>query len=163
MTSGTSVTLTIHSQNEILTVSVYPKSKGLKDEAKNHLKPIVLTGTAQELDDGFFDAVTKPIQRASGLLVAMKDFEDSIDLVEAQKKEAQEEQKNVDKQAQERKVKYDKLIARADAQEDEGKIEEALKTLREARAIADEKAVAKLDERIDRLKGKLMQSSLFNS
>ena len=161
MTSGTSVTMTIHSQNEILTVSVYPKSKGLKDEAKNHLQPIVLTGAAEELDNGFFDAVTKPIQRAAGLLTSMKEFETSLDLVEAQKKETQEQQKNADKQTQDRKAKCDKLIARADTLEDEGKIEEALKILREARAHADEKAGAKLDERINSLKGKLMQSSLF--
>jgi len=161
LTPQTSVNLTVHSQEGILSVSVFPKVKGLKDEAKNHLQPIVLTGTAQELDDGFFDAITQPIQKGSKMLADMKQFETSLALVETQKKEAQEQQKNVDKQAQERKAKYDKLIARADTQENEEKYEEALKTLREARTLADEKSVTKLDERIDSLKGKLMQSSLF--
>ena len=65
LTPQTSVNLTVHSQDGILSVSVFPKVKGLKDEAKNHLQPIVLTGTAQELDEGFFDAIAQPIEKAS--------------------------------------------------------------------------------------------------
>ena len=163
LTPQTSVNLTVHSQDGILSVSVFPKAKGLKDEAKNHLQPIVLTGTAQELDDGFFDAIAQPIEKASKMLAGMKQFETSLDLMETQKKETQEHQKNVDKQAQDRKAKCDKLISRAATLEDEEKYEDALKALREARTLADEKTVAKLDERIDSLKGKLMQSSLFSS
>jgi len=140
---------------------VYPNSKGLKDEAKNHLKPIVLAGNAEELDEGFFDVVSQPIQKASGLLIAMKEFEDSLDIINAEKKEAQEQKRNGDKQAQERKSKFDKLIARADNLENEEKHEEALKILREAKTMADGDDVAKTDARIEKAKAKCMQSSLF--
>ena len=163
LTHETSVILTVHSQDGILSVSVLPKTKGLKDEAKNHLKPIVLTGSAQELDDEFFDAITQPLQKASKMLAGMKQFETSLALVEAERKEAQEQRKSADKQAQVNNTKYDKLIARAGEQEDSEKYEEALKSLREARGIADEATAAKLDERINSLKGKLLQSSLFSS
>jgi len=62
------VNLTIHCQNEI---SVYPNLNGFINEAKNHLKPIVLTGNAEEIDDCFFDVVSQPVKKASSLLIAM--------------------------------------------------------------------------------------------
>ena len=157
MTSGTVVNLTVHSLNGKLTVSVFPKANGLKDDAQNHLQPVVLTGIAEDLDTGFFAAVSKPIQRATGLLSDMKGFEASLARVEAEKKEVQEKKKNADKQAQERKAKFDRLISRADAQEKEKKYDDALQTLREARTMADGDDVVNTDERIDNVKANCMQ------
>ena len=161
MAPGTSVCLTVYSQNGNLTVSVLPKVKGLKDDAQHHLQPIVLTGSVEELDAGFPDAVMQPIQKASGLLAGMKTFEDSLARVEAEKKEAQEQKSNADKRSQERKAKFDKLIARADSQEAEGKNDDALQSLREARTMADGQDVGKTDERINQVKAKCMQIELF--
>ena len=161
MTEGTNISLTVRSRDGLLTVSLLPKAKGLKDEAKNHLQPIVLTGSAEELDAGFFDAVQQPVQKATGLLAGMKSFEESLNRVESEKKEAQEKKKDADRRLQERKTKYDKLIALADSQEAEGKNSEALQTLRDARATADGDNIAKTDARIDQLKAKCMQVELF--
>jgi PRTRC genetic system protein E len=161
MTSGTNVSLTVHNQNGILTVSVFPKAKGLKDEAQNHLQPVVLTGNAEELDVGFFDAVRQPVQKASNMLSGMKVFEESLARVEAEKKETQEQKRNVDKQSQARKEKYENFISRADAQETAGKNDNALFLLKEARKIADGENIAKTDAHIDRIKAKCTQSSLF--
>ena len=161
LTSDTGVSLTVYSQNGKLTVSVFPRVKGLKDEAQNHLHPIVLTGTAEELDTGFFDAVVQPVQKATTLLADMKDFEKSLARVEAVRKEVLEEKKNADKRAQERKVKFDKLIERADTCENEGKNNDALKSLRDARTLADGDNVAITDKRIEQVKTKCFQNSLF--
>jgi PRTRC genetic system protein E len=161
MTAGTSVNLTVHFQNGIMTVSVLPKVKGLKDDAKKHLQPIVLTGTPDELDAGFFDTVGQPVQKASGMLSNMKSFEDALARVEAEKKEVKEQKRAAEKQAEERKKKFDKLMEKADTLEKEGKNDEALQSLREARAIADGDNIAKADARIDELKAKCFQSSLF--
>ena len=161
MTSGSSFSLNVHSQNGKLTVSVYPKLKGLKDEAQNHLQPVVLTGTPEELDAGFFDAVRQPIQKATGLLSGMKIFEESLTRVEAERKEEQERKKNSDKQAQKNKGKYDDFISRADTQEKEGQNEMALFLLREARKVAEGEEIAKTDALIEQLKAKCAQSSLF--
>ena len=60
------------SKRDIDTVSVFPETKGLKDEAQEHLQPVMLTGTARELDAGFFEAVRQPLQKASGMLAGMK-------------------------------------------------------------------------------------------
>jgi len=158
MTSGSDVTLTVRSQNGTLTVSVFPKVKGLKDEAKKHLQPIVLTGTAEELDAEFFNIVSEPVKKATGLLSDMKAFEDSLARVDAEKKKATEQKKTADKQADERKKNFERLIARAETQEKEGKNEAALQTMREARTMADGDSVATTDKRITQLKAKCMQS-----
>jgi PRTRC genetic system protein E len=144
-----------------MTVSVFPKIKGLKDEAQKHLQPIVLTGSAEELDAGFFDAVREPVLKATGLLTGMKRFEESLSRVDSEKKEAKEQKQNADKKAQTRKEKFDKLIARADEQENDEKYDAALQSLREARTMADGKDVEKIDARINQVKAKCMQTSLF--
>ena len=161
MTDGTGVSLTVHRLNGCMTVSVFPKVKGLKDDAQKYLLPIVLTGTPEELDAGFFDTVGQPVQKASGMLSSMKSFEASLARVEAERKEAQEQKRTADKKADERKAKYEKLIARAETLENEGKNDEALQSLREARTMADGENIAKTDERINLLKAKCMQNSLF--
>ena len=161
MTSGTHINLNVHNKNGILTVSVFPKVKGLKDEAQNHLKPIVLTGTAEELDTEFFNAVSQPVQKATGMLADMKSFEDSLDRVEAERKEVREQKRGADKKADERKAKYDRLIARADSLEQEGKYDDALQSLREARTMADGGDIAAIDARIEQIKANCLQSSLF--
>jgi AICAR transformylase/IMP cyclohydrolase PurH len=102
------------------------------------------------------------VQKATGMLSSMKSFEVSFARMEAERKEAQEHKRTADKKADDRKAKYDKLIARAETQENEGKNDDALQTLREARTMADGDNITKTDERINLLKAKCMQNSLFN-
>ena len=161
MTAGTVVNLTVHSLNGKLTVSIFTKFSGLKDEAQKHLQPIVLTGSADELDAGFFDAVREPVLKATGLLAGMKRFEESLSRVESEKKEAKEQKQNADKKVLSRKEKYDRLIARAVEQENEEKFDDALQSLREARTMADGDNIAKTDARIIQVKAKCMQTTLF--
>jgi hypothetical protein len=41
-------------------------------ETKNLIPPVNLKGTAEELDNGFFETVGTPLQTASGLMVIWK-------------------------------------------------------------------------------------------
>ena len=59
MTESVDLTIVIRKTNGQLTVSTLPKSNGLKDEAQNHIVPLTVTGTPQELDTGFLQAVTQ--------------------------------------------------------------------------------------------------------
>ena len=56
MTESVDLTIVIRKANGQLTVSTLPKSNGLKDEAQNHIVPLTVTGTPQELDTGFLQA-----------------------------------------------------------------------------------------------------------
>ena len=95
------------------------------------------------------------------LLSGMKSFEEALAHVEAEKQEVKEQKRAAGKRADERKAKYDKLIARADALEKEGKNEDALQSLREARTMADGENIAITDARIEQVKANCLQSSLF--
>lgn len=75
MTESVDLTIVIRKTNGQLTVSTLPKSNGLKDEAQNHIVPLTVTGTPQELDTGFLQAVTRPIQKTCGLISNMAQFE----------------------------------------------------------------------------------------
>ena len=70
MTESVDLTIVIRKTNGQLTVSTLPKSNGLKDEAQNHIVPLTVTGTPQELDTGFLQAVTRPIQQ-DGVMTTM--------------------------------------------------------------------------------------------
>lgn len=75
MTEGVDLTLVIRKANGQMAVSVLPKSNGLKDEAQNHIIPLTLKGVPQELDTGFLQAVARPVQKATGLITNMAQFE----------------------------------------------------------------------------------------
>ena len=79
MTESVDLTIVIRKTNGQLTVSTLPKSNGLKDEAQNHIVPLTVTGTPQELDTGFLQAVTRPIQKTCGLISNMAQFEAQAD------------------------------------------------------------------------------------
>lgn len=90
MTESVDLTIVIRKTNGQLTVSTLPKSNGLKDEAQNHIVPLTVTGTPQELDTGFLQAVTRPIQKACGLISNMAQFEAQADKAAASSKAAKE-------------------------------------------------------------------------
>jgi PRTRC genetic system protein E len=100
ITEGATLNITVRSAGGKLTVSLFPKVKGLNDEAQHHLQPVVISGTATELDEGFFAAVVQPLKKTCGMLCGMKSFEESLARMEAEKKEAKEEKRTVDKKAQ---------------------------------------------------------------
>ena len=84
-----------------LTVATLPKSNGLKDEAQNHIVPLTVTGTPQELDAGFLQTVTRPIQKAGGLIANMAQFEAQADKAAANSKAAREAKSKESKEERE--------------------------------------------------------------
>ncbi|MFI5160519.1 MAG: PRTRC system protein E [Sphingobacteriales bacterium] len=69
------------------------------DTAYNVVPPMLLKGTAQELDEGFFDTIEKPVQETAGLFHNMDTY---IKGLEEAKKQSKMEQ---DRKAQEIKLK----------------------------------------------------------
>lgn len=157
MTPGVDVFITVRKKDEILTVSLYPKMRVLKDEAQHSLQPIVLSGTPEELDSGFFVSVNQPLKKSSGLLINMREFEASLEKASAKSKENADKTKNTDSV----KEKYGKLMSCSEELENKQKFRESLDVLREARKIAAESQYPEIDERITRMKAKCMQGSLF--
>jgi PRTRC genetic system protein E len=108
-----------------LIVSVILQNEQCGDNAKNIILPLNLRGTAEELDNGFFEKITTPIKTASGLMVDMEAF--MKQLKEAKKQSAMEKEKaDIQKKEQEAKdKKFKDGMAKADELEKEGKFREA--------------------------------------
>lgn len=161
MNQAVDVTLVIRKKEGMLIVSAMPKSNGLKDEAQNHIVPLTVTGTPQELDMGFIQAICQPIQRATGLLTNMSQFEQQADKAAANSKAEKEKKDKEAKEAKEKKEKFDKLIKKASELEAEQKYVDAIANLKQARTFATQQAIKTVDERISAIRVKTNQGSLF--
>jgi PRTRC genetic system protein E len=108
-----------------LIVSIILQNEQCGDNAKQLIPPLNLRGTAEELDEGFFQQITTPLQTASGLMVNMEAFMKQLEV--AKKQSAMEKEKS-DTQKKEQEAKDKKFkdgMVKADELEKEGKFREA--------------------------------------
>mgnify|MGYP001795003294 CR=1 FL=1 len=109
---GVDLNLTIKKIEGQLTVVCFATPR-IDDAAKNKIRPLRFTATAQELDTEFFEKVTKPLHTVTSWTAEMQDFDKSMALAEAEsqrsKKREQEEKKNKE-QAQKLLTKAQKLL-----------------------------------------------------
>jgi len=124
ITGDLHLTLSKGAENNLV-VSVILQNEQCGDKAKQLIPPLNLRGTAQELDEGFFDNISAPIQSASGLMVDMESFMKQME--EAKKQSAMEKEKaDREKKAKEEKEKkFKEAMAKADELEKESKYREA--------------------------------------
>jgi PRTRC genetic system protein E len=108
-----------------LIVSILLQNDQCGDNAKQLIPPLNLRGTAEELDEGFFESITVPLQTASGLMVNMEAYMKQLE--NAQKQSAMEKEKtDKEKKAKEEKdKKYAEAMAEADELDKEGKPRDA--------------------------------------
>lgn len=83
-------------------LSVLLNNEQCGDEARKLIPPLNLKGTAEELDNGFFDSISTPLQTASGLMVDMESF---MKQLEETKKQSAMEKEKTDKEKKEKKPK----------------------------------------------------------
>lgn len=162
MSPGVDLNLTVTKTENGLIVMVMPKVNGLNDPAQNRLMPLVLKGSPKELDANFFPSITAPVQKTSGLLLNMKAYEEQADRAAAASKAEKDKKDKESKEVKEKKDKYDGFISKADEFEADGKLEEAVMQLKQARLHANEKQSKAVDEKIAALKAKQSQGSLFD-
>ena len=108
-----------------LIVSIILNNEQCGDNAKNLIPPLTFNATPQEFDEGFFQQITTPIQKASGLMVDMEVFMKQLEQAKKQSamdKEKTEKEKK-DKEAKDKK--YKDGMAKADELEKDGKFRDA--------------------------------------
>ncbi len=157
-----------------LVVALLPKARDLKDPAQNRIAPLTLSGLPHELDQGFFPAITTPIQKASGLLVGMAEFEKQLDKAAKESKEAKEnkasegkakkeETAKLTKEEKVKKDKYDGHIKKAGEHEAAGNFDAAILQLQQARLSATDETTKTVDEKIAAIKVKMNEGTLFGT
>ncbi|WP_292008893.1 PRTRC system protein E [Chryseobacterium sp.] len=113
-------------------LSVLLNNEQCGDEARKTIPPLNLRGTAEELDNGFFENVSVPLRSASGLMVNMESFMKQLE--EAQKQSAMEKEKS-DKEKKEKEAKekkYKDAFQKAEELEKEGNYKGAWSALPKA-------------------------------
>ena len=162
MTPNVDITLVIRkSADGRMAVSMLPKSNTLKDEAQNSIVPLTLNGTPEELDSGFMQVVARPMQKASGLISNMAQFEAQADKAAASSKGAKESKSKESKEDREKREKYEKNLKKAEEHIAAKRHKEAVDALTEARKYAKPGDLKTIDERLDEQKKLAGQGDLF--
>lgn len=162
MKPNVDITLVIRkSADGRMAVSMLPKSNTLKDEAQNSIVPLTLSGTPEELDSGFMQVVARPMQKASGLISNMAQFEAQADKAAASSKGAKESRSKESKEDKEKREKFEKNLKKADEHIAAKRHKDAVDALTEARKYAKTADVKAIDERIDEQKKLAGQGDLF--
>lgn len=81
ITGGIDISMRIKEKKGRVTVSVLPESSDFSGQ----IKPILVTGSIKELDEGFITAITPAINEFKGLVTTVDEFKNQV----AQEKEKQ--------------------------------------------------------------------------
>ena len=108
-----------------LIVTVLLNNEQCGDSAKNGIPPLTFNATPQEFDEGFFEQITTPIQKVSGLMVDMEKFQKQLDEAKAQSAIEKEKTEKAKKDKETKDKKFKDAMAKADELEKEGKFREA--------------------------------------
>jgi len=106
-------------------VSVMLNNEQCGDEARKLIPPLNLRGSAEELDNGFFERITAPIQTVSGLMVDMEGFMKQLEEVKKQSAMEKEKADRERKEKEAREKKYKEAMQKVDELEKEGKYRDA--------------------------------------
>ncbi len=140
--NGCTATITIAQKDGIMTIGVLPGNDLVKDAAKNQIVPLNITGTPDELDEGFVSAIAEPIQKTSGLLVDMAAYEKAAEEAKAKSK-MEEERKAAEKT---RKEQFTGFVNLARTNLKEQKYRDALKCIESARKSATDAEKPSLEQ-----------------
>lgn len=124
ITGDLQLTISRGAENKLV-VSILLQNEQCGDNAKQLIPPLNLRGTAEELDEGFFENITVPLKTASGLMVNMEAYMKQLE--NAQKQSAMEKEKtDQEKKAKdEKEKKYKEAMAKADELDNDGKPRDA--------------------------------------
>lgn len=147
---GQQLQMAIRKSGESIAVSILPDNRGVKDKAVEHITPLVMSGTPEDFEEGFKDAL-KPLAQAQGLVSNIKEFEEST---EKAKRESEMAKKLKDEAAKQKKV-FNDLIALARKNNEEHKFKDARAVLAKASALpsAEKAIIDKVSREIDTKSG----------
>src|SRR5690554_1170439 len=123
-TGNLQLTITKGAENNLI-VSVLLNNEQCGDSAKNLIPPLTFNASAQEFDEGFFQQISTPIQKVSGLMVDMEKFQKQLDEAKAQSaiEKAKTEKEKKEQEAKDKKFKQ--AMDKVDELEKESKFREA--------------------------------------
>lgn len=161
LAAGTDLSINIRRVNDRLSVAVMPRHAGVKDEAQQNLVPLILSGTAVELDAEFLQAIAAPVSRTTGLLTNLETFERQAAKASSESKAAKTAQEKESKEAREKREKMEKLLKKTDEAVAARRYSEALIWLKQARVLAPAEKQQEIDGRTREVQKLADAGSLF--
>jgi PRTRC genetic system protein E len=155
--NNANLNIVIAKNGEGLSVSVLPQPN-CKDEAFKSLKPIVLNGTAEELDAEFHKIIQKPLEKVSGIVSNVVSFEENADAAALKTKEATAKKEQIKKD----KEKAEKKVEKAKEYLDNKDFDKAMFTINEALNLSPKLSSAtKLKTEIEEAQATSNQVDMF--
>lgn len=108
-----------------LVVSTMLNNEQCGDDARKLIPPLTLRGNAEELDNGFFERITAPIQAVSGLMVNMESFMKQLEVAKQQSAMEKEKADRERKEKETKEKKYKEAMQKVDELEKAGKYRDA--------------------------------------
>ena len=112
-------------QNGNLAVSVTYFNRSIGDNASKIVPPIILKGTAQEIDEGFFNAIVTPITDTAQLFSNMEQYLKQKEQAKLASQMEKDKKEKADKEKTDRQKKFEASMKQADELEAEGKHRDA--------------------------------------
>ncbi len=160
ISTGTDLSINIRRMNDKLNVAVMPRNNALKEEKQQHMVPLVLSGTPEELDREFLQAVMAPVKKALGILTNLEAFEKAAEKTASQAKPGKTVEKE-SKEAREKREKMEKLMKKADDAAASSRFSEAQTWLKQARLLATADKQKEIDAKMQEIQRKANAGSLF--
>lgn len=161
LAAGTDLSINIRRVNDRLSVAVMPRHAGVKDEAQQNLVPLILSGTAVELDAEFLQAIAAPVSRTTGLLTNLETFERQAAKASSESRAAKTAQEKESKEAREKREKMEKLLKKTDEAVAAHRYSEALIWLKQARVLAPAEKQQEIDGRTRKVQKLADAGNLF--
>lgn len=108
-----------------LVVSVRFYNNNIGDEARKKIPPLILRGTPEEMDEGFFQKIEQPIKTSAQLLTNMEQYLKQQEQAKVSSQMNKEKQGKAEKEKTDKDKKYEEGMKKADELEAEGKYREA--------------------------------------
>lgn len=161
MGEGSTIAITIAKKEDGMSVSVLPGNSLVKDAAKSKIIPLCVNGTAQEMDEGFLDAIKKPMQKSLSFLSNVSEFEKAQE--EARK--ASEMEKKAKEEAAKKTADFNGWYSLAETNFNENKFKDANTCLDSAEKLAQNVGggMAKVDTLRKKVKEALGEGSMFGA
>src|SRR5690606_12930747 len=123
-TGNLQLTITNGAENNLI-VSILLLNEQCGDSAKNLIPPLTFNASAQEFDEGFFQQISTPVQKVSGLMVDMEKFQKQLDEAKAQSAIEKAKTEKEKKEQETKDKKFKQAMDKVDELEKEGKHREA--------------------------------------
>jgi PRTRC genetic system protein E len=140
-------------------VSVLLNNDKTSDNAKKRIPPLILKGTIQEMDEGFFNAIRTPVQKTAELFANMDAYAKAQEEARQQSKMQQDKANQSKKEKEGANKKYEAALKKVQELEEAGKYREAYAQLPKAEEFPDHQdEIADMKEELSQ---KFEQPSLF--